>query len=219
MRSIPDKDDFVSGAAARFPRRAMRRAFTSTLVALALGGCAIAGKDAATGLAGVPPGKGIAVFSTSADELSLSFSTRLMLVEGASQKKYDKVVIFMDAKLGLTYTYPETNTTVRSLTLPAGDYYLVAVPGNPMMRTVKTPVFKFSVAPGSVQYLGTVHLGQSRLTLQADHRDRDMAYFLDKNPALRGVPVAASPFSVDRYLAPESGDTFEIKGTIWDAPQ
>ena len=212
MHSIPKNERVAS------PQALMRRAVLAAIVLAGLGGCAIAGKDVAADLGGIPAGKGIAVFSTSADELSLSFSTRLMLVEAASQKKYDKVVIFMDAKLGVTYNFPETNTAVRSLTLPAGDYYLVPVSGNPMMRTIKTPVFRFTVAPGSVQYLGTVRIAQARLTLESDHRARDLDFFLGKNPALRSAPVETSPLAFDRYLAP-GGDQFEIKGTIWDVPQ
>lgn len=216
----PNRNDAVIAASAGRPsaRRGARRIAALALALAALGGCAIAGKEVAAGLIGVPPGKGIVVFSTGADDLSLSFSTRLMLVDGATHMKYDKVVIFMDAKLGLTYTFPETNSTVRSLTLPAGDYNLMPVPGNPMFRTVAAPVFKFTVAPGVVEYVGGVHLGHARLTVDNGHRQRDMDYFLAQNPALATAPVVASPMVVDRYLAPGSDATFEIKGTLWDSP-
>jgi hypothetical protein len=199
-------------------QRGLRRIAAAVLTLAALGGCAIAGKDVAAGVAGVPPGKGIAVFSTGADELSLSFSTRLMLVDGATHMKYDKVVIFMDPKLGLTYTFPETNSAVRSLTLPAGDYYLVPVPGNPMFYTTAAPIFKFTVAPGVVDYVGGVHVGHARLTVDNSHRQRDMDYFLGKNPALANAPVEESLIVVDRYETRDSADKFEIRGTIWDAP-
>ena len=219
MPHLPRNDtDIHLAAAPSSARRGQRRVAAAVLALAALGGCAIAGKDVAAGVAGVPPGKGIAVFSTSADELSLSFSTRLMLVDGATHMKYDKVVIFLDPKLGLTYTFPETNGAVRSLTLPAGDYYLVPAPGNPMFYTTAAPIFRFTVAPGVVDYVGGLHLGHARLTIDNSHRQRDMAYFLGKNPALANAPVVESLIVVDRYETRESADKFEIKGTIWDAP-
>jgi hypothetical protein len=193
--------------------------WAALLSAFLLGGCAIAGKGVATNLESVPPSKGVVVFSTSADELSASFAWRLMLVEGESRKKYDKVVIFLNAKLAAAPTFAEQNSVVRTLTLPPGDYYFVPVPVNPALDLVRTPVYRFSVVAGAVEYIGTVHLEQQRLTVEQSHFDRDVEFFKQKNPTLRDVKVQASTMAVDRYLSRESGAGFEIKGIIWDAPQ
>lgn len=187
-------------------------------VFLVLSGCTTVGRGVATSMSNVPPGKGIVIFSTSSAETSLSFPWKMTLVDGASRKRFDKVIIFIDAKTAAP-TFSARNTIVRSLTLNAGTYYLVPLPGNPAMRVVNTPIYTFSVEGGQIQYIGNVMLGNHGLSVATDGRDRDIDFFMAKNPSLKATSVVTRSMTVDSYIAPGSRNPFAIDGVIWEAPQ
>ena len=187
------------------------------LITLLLCGCTTVGKDVTANQKAVPSGRGIVVFSTSADDISFAFPTKMILVEGESLKKYDKFVIFIDSKT--TPSFSEQNTHVRSLTLKPGRYYLVPLPGNPAMRVVKTPVYTSSVNAGEIEYVGNVLLKTGSLLLSPNARDRDVRYFLERNPSLQGIDVKTRTMTVDRYISPDGDVRFDIKGIIWEAPE
>lgn len=208
-----DEGEFVED------RGVLRRRHGLILAAfLVLSGCTTVGRGVATEMPNIPPGKGIVIFSTSSAETSLSFPWKMTLVDGASKKRFDKVIIFIDAKTAAP-TFSARNTIVRSLTLNAGTYYLVPLPGNPAMRVVNTPIYTFSVEEGRIQYAGNVMLGNQGLSIATDGRERDVNFFMVKNPSLKSMPVVTRSMTVDSYIAPGNRNQFAIEGVIWEAPQ
>lgn len=187
------------------------------LAALFLCACTIAGKGVVSDVSAVAPGKGLVIFSTGAAQTSIPFSTRLMLVEGASMKRYDKVAISIDYPFASNF--PDMHGHVRTLTLGPGKYYLLPVAGNPAMRTLKTPIYSFEVKPDTIEYIGDIYLDGNTLSLRPDFRERDISYFLDRNPALKSHVIETDPIRLDRYLEGGDANPFKVEGVIWEAPQ
>jgi hypothetical protein len=187
------------------------------LVSLVLAGCTTVGTGVVTGIADVPPDKGVVVFSTGADQTNLSFSTALMLVDGESYKRYDKVIVNTDYPFSSHFAGEHGH--VRSLSLKPGSYYLIPVSVNPFFVTTKAPIYKFAVAGGAVTYVGNVSLKNRVLTISESYQERDVKYFLDRNPKIGPEQVKKMMMKVDGYLTPGSPPPFTIKGVIWEAPQ
>jgi hypothetical protein len=188
-------------------------AILAITLAAALAGCTTVGGGVSENLKTIPPGKGIALFSTSADQTSLSFSTYLTLVEGSSFRKYDKVIINIDYPLFSSH-FGNLHGHARSLVLPAGDYYFRPSSGNPYFIVTEAPIYKFKVSEGHISYLGNVHLSGNHLQFSTNFYDRDVAFFQRKNPDLSTVSITRSPLE----NGPKFSE-FRISGIIWDAPQ
>lgn len=191
--------------------------FYILLIGVLLAGCATVGTNVASDIAGVPADKGVVIFSTGAEQTNFSFSTALWLVDGESLKRYDKVIINLDYPF--SSHFPGTHVHVRSLTLKPGLYYLVPVPGNPFFRTTRAPIYAFKALPGRVTYIGSVSLKNRSLLVTAAEQERDMSYFLARNPKLRGESIKTELMTVDRYIHPDTPTPLEVKGIIWEAPQ
>jgi hypothetical protein len=164
----------------------------------------------------VPSDKGVVVFSTSADSTSSVASIGLYLVQAATRKRYDRVVINIDYPF--KSHFPSEHAHVRSLTLPAGDYYFIPYGDNAIFCLVKYPTYGFSVEAGSIAYLGAFRLSSNALTVSSYRRERDVAYFVDRNPSLRSEEIKPEALvigdrSVDSCDADESVD-----GIIWNLP-
>ena len=193
------------------------RKIVFSVVTLAFAGCTTVGQGIATDIAEVPSDKGIVVFSTGADQTNVSFSTNLMLVDGASYKRYEKVLVNIDYPF--PSQFPGEHGHVRSLSLKPGSYYLVPAPGNPFFVSTKAPIYTFSVTSGVVTYVGSLSLKSHVLTIDQSHQERDIRYFLDRNPKIRPDQVTTAVMRIYGYVSPGSPPPFEIKGTIWDAPE
>jgi hypothetical protein len=193
---------------------------TLVFVIVLLSACTTVGSDVSQNASSISPEKGIVIFSTSSEETSLSFSWRMGLVEGETQKIFDKVAILLDSKSGPPASFTDRNTHVRSLNLKAGKYYFYPLPNNPFFKVSRTPIFSFTVEAGVITYIGNVLLAnQSGLSIVSTYRDRDVNYYMERNPLMRTVDTKTGIMVTDRYLSPESGARFKINGTIWDAPK
>jgi hypothetical protein len=189
----------------------IRQYFLLILLGSSLLGCATTGHTIAENLASVPHGKGLVLFSTSADKTNLSFSTGLTLVEGASRKKYDKVIINLDYPF--SSDFPNEHGHVRTLALPEGEYYFLPRSGNPYFVMTKAPVYKFKVTNSRITYIGNFHLSGNLLSWSGSQYRRDVDYFVQKNPAMANV--SAEP---QRIEVVSDVPQFEVKGIIWDVP-
>jgi hypothetical protein len=187
------------------------------VISILLSGCTIAGKGVVTDVAAVPAGKGLVVFSTGAAQTSTSFATRVTLVEAASMKRYDKVAMSIDYPFASDF--PDMHANVRTLTLPPGKYYLVPHAGNPAMLTTRAPIYSFEVKANMIEYLGNIYLDGHFLALRNDFKERDIGFFVARNPALRDIPIEVDSLRIDRYLNDVNGATFNVQGVIWEAPR
>lgn len=184
--------------------------FCLSLLLACLLGCATIG-GMSENLTSVPPGKGLVLFSTGADKTNLSFSTSLTLVEGASRKRYDKVIINIDYPF--SSNFPNEHGHVRTLALPEGDYYLMPSSGNPYFVITKAPVYRFKIINGRITYIGNFHLSGSVLSWSESKYKRDADYFLIKNPNLSG-----SRIDLQRVEVASDVSQFKTRGIIWDLP-
>ncbi len=82
-------------------------------------------------------------------------------VEGASRKRYDKVMINIDYPIASNF--PNEHGHVRTLALPEGDYYLLPDSGNPFVVMTKGAVYKFKVVNCHITYIGNFHLTGNQL--------------------------------------------------------
>jgi hypothetical protein len=176
-------------------------------------GCATAG-GMVENVQSIPQGKGLVLFSTGAYQTNLSQSTTLKLVEGASRKRYDKVMINIDYPFASNF--PNEHGHVRALALPAGDYYLLPDSGNPYVVMKKGAVYKFKVINGHITYIGNFYLSGNLLSwsFSESKYKRDVNYFLLKNPNLSGGRIESQRVEI----APEDVSEFRTKGIIWDLP-
>lgn len=179
----------------------------------ALAACTTVGKDAMQNLQSIPPGKGIALFSTSANQTSVSSSSRLVLVEGSTLKEYDKVIISIDYPF-FTSHFADVHGFLISLVLPPGDYYLKPAPGNPYLIVTQAPVYKFTVLPDKISYVGNIHLAHPHLRHSMDFSARDISVFQKNNPSISSIAIERHPLEV----GPKFSD-FHTKGIIWEAPR
>ena len=183
-----------------------------------MAGCSTTGRKIAENLTSLPPTKGLVLFSTGASKTSAAFSTNLLLFEGSSRKRYNKVVINIDYPFHSHFANEHGH--VRTLLLPAGDYYLLPEIANPYVwrtdpynPTRHDPVYKFTVQSNRVAYIGNFwssghHLSWSDLKLS-----RDKSYFLQKNPGMVSIPIEPQkPEVVSDVLS------FGGKGIIWSLP-
>jgi hypothetical protein len=184
-----------------------------SLLLICLFGCATIGGGVVENLSVVPQGKGLVLFSTGADKTNMSFGTSLTLVEGASLKRYDKVVINIDSPFSSS-NFPNEHGHVRTLALPEGEYYLMPSAVNPYEVMTKAPVYRFKIMNGHITYIGNFHLSATRSLSWADSKyKRDVDYFLQKNPNLSG-----SHIDVQRVEVASDVSQFKTKGIIWGAP-
>src|SRR5512138_1618008 len=155
-------------------------------LALILSGCATVG-GMSENLASIPPGKGVALFSTGAAKTKLSFSTRLALIQGSSRKQYSQVNINLDYPAASDFSGEHGH--VRNLVLPAGEYYLMPVAVNPFSEITKGSVYRFQVAEGRTTYLGNFFLANDVISWSDQMAQRDSDLFRRKNPAFAATKI------------------------------
>lgn len=183
-------------------------------VSFILVGCATTGAGVVENSQGPKDGRGIALFSTSANSTSLSFAVALTLVNGESLKKYDKVIIQINSKFQKS-SFPNVHSTVRTLELPAGTYCLMGSEINPYFATSQSPIYKFEVISGQVQYIGNIYFTGTSLNWSLDYKDRDIDFFRSKNPGLGRKQIGTQDIRTDlQYQDFRKG----IKGIIWGVP-
>lgn len=145
-------------------------------------GCATIGQGIDVNMTSIPKGKGVVLFSTEAQKTSASMSTSLSLVNGISRHKYGNVIVIIDAPFHSDF--PGRHGNVRTLTLPAGEYYFVPSCVNPFMYMAKAPVYKFEVKAGTLEYIGNFSIVGNQLHWSNATFPRDLAFFKAKNPKL-----------------------------------
>jgi len=176
-----------------------------------LNGCATTGQNVVENLPSVPPDRGLVLFSTGAATTNLSSSTGLTLVEGVSLKKYDKVAISIDYPF--SSHLPNEHGHVRTLALTGGDYFLLPRSGNPYFVLTKAPVYKFRVTNGQITHIGNFYLSGNSLSWSGSTYNRDVDYFLQRNPKLSGNRIDSQRAEVVSDVS-----QFKIQGIIWDVP-
>lgn len=180
--------------------------FTSLLF-----GCTTIGHDVTKGIEKIEPGRGIVLFSTGALETSIANSTQLRLVNGDSLKWYDRVMLDID--FPKTFHFKEVNGQVRSLELPAGEYYFTVASGNPYLDMVKAPVYKFMVKEKEISYIGEYFVSGNHIIWSTDQLKRDMSFFIANNPSLAEVPVNVQNTTTDILH-----EDFQTNGIIFSMP-
>jgi hypothetical protein len=190
--------------------------FVAVLLVIVLVGCATVGSKVGQNMTEIPKGKGIVLFSTGADKTNLAFSTGLRLVQAESRKVYDKVIVNIDYPF--TSDFPDRHGHVRSLTLPAGRYFLIPKSGNPAFCLTSYPTYEFSVEPGGITYIGSFQISANRLKWDATSQNRDIDYFLRKNPALVTHTIEKQSVNIGTVQIDNCDSNTFMRGIIWDSP-
>lgn len=199
----------------------MRTRSTPSIVIIGLAvltsvGCTTVGHGVATNLAAIPRDRALVLFSTGASDTSVAEATSLRLVEGVSLRQYDRVAIIIDAPY--TSDFADEHGHVRTLSLPAGKYYLVPHAVNPFSAITRAPVFVFEARSGEIAYLGNVFLDGNRFIVSGRYQQRDIDFFLTKNPLLKSTDLVIQPLRFATRDDMPTSDDFVIKGTIWGVP-
>jgi hypothetical protein len=192
----------------------MKNAFLLLLALLA--GCATVGSTVVENMTNIPSGKGVVIFSTGANRTNLSFSTGLSLVQAETRKKYDKVVINIDYPFASHF--PTQHGHVRSLTLPEGDYFLIARSGNPYFCLTKYPTYQFTVKKGTISYLGSFQLSSDQIRLTTSNQQRDLQYFLQRNPAIQRNDISDQSVILDAKAFKSCSENSFVRGTLGEVP-
>jgi hypothetical protein len=137
----------------------------------------------------IPPSKGLVFFSTEAAQRNAIFHTALSVIEAETRRERG-LGYFIDAPQQRS-NFTTHHGHVRTLMLDAGTYFLAPRAGNNLYECLRERVqYRFTVRPGEVTYLGTFRLESGALFHSASaNRDRDMAYFLERNPAFSADSV------------------------------
>jgi len=183
-------------------------------VLLIVAGCATTGAEVAENFQKPQVGRGIVVFSTSADSTSLSSPVALTLVNGENLKSYDKVIIQVNGNFQKS-SFPNIHSTVKALELPAGTYYLLGKGINPYLVTTKSPVFKFEITSGKVQYIGNIYFTGAALNWSLNYKDRDIDFFREKNRELNLEQIGTQDI---RTNIQHQDFIKGLNGIIWSVP-
>ena len=81
---------------------------------------------------------------------------------------------------------------VSALDVPAGNYELYPVFGNPLSKPIQVPYVKFTVTAGEGIYLGEYFMDRSCSIFRdhgtfRDRAERDLAFVREKNPGLANI--------------------------------
>jgi len=185
---------------------------------LVLAACASQGGTYVRDMRSIPEGKGVVILSTGAEKTNRLSSTKLVLVNGESHKKYDSVLINFD------YPFPSDfdgeHGNLRSITLPEGWYYLY--PEVVATRTERAPLYKFYVKRGEVEYIGNLSLRYGKygreVHFSSAHRFRDVDLFSSKNKAISRNEIKTHYMEFDSEFSAKDPDGFKIKGIIFGQP-
>lgn len=185
---------------------------------LVLVACASQGGAYVRDMESIPKEKGIVILSTGAEKTNLSSSTRLILVNGESHKKYDSVLINFD------YPFPSDfegeHGNLRSLALPEGWYYLY--PEVVATRTERAPLYRFRVKRGEIEYIGNLSLRYRQsgreIHFSSAQRLRDIDLFLSKNRMISRNEIQTHYMEFDSEFSVKDPDGFKIKGVIFGQP-
>jgi hypothetical protein len=152
----------------------------------------------------------LVLFSTGADKSRLTYRSSLRLVEGASRKMHDKVIVNIDYPF--ESAFPDEHGHVRTLVLPTGEYFLV--PETPFAAAVPVrPVFRFTVRSGAATYIGNFSLSDNRLSWSASKFLRDRDYFIQKNAAMKEGSIEPQTAEIVSDTS-----TFVVRGILWGVP-
>lgn len=177
-----------------------------------ISGCTTFGDGVSENIPELKNGRGLVVFSTTAFEVSTFFPVGLTLVNGENHKRYDKVVLLINSSAQKS-SFSNIHSTVRALELPIGKYYLIGWHPNPYETTTKSPVFEFEVSDKNITYIGNIYYNGSEIVWSANHKARDLAFFLSKNPSFSNENIE------DQDITTEiSFKNFRVKGIIFSAP-
>ncbi|WP_431206920.1 hypothetical protein [Burkholderia cepacia] len=139
-----------------------------------------------------------------------------MLVNGASHKKYDSILINVDYPF--PSDFPGGHANLRSFNLPEGDYYLVPKPVNWILRTRRAPIYRFRVIGGAVSYVGSLYFSGASINLVDGNSSRDIDLFLRRNPELKRSSVGEDLMRFDSEYSIDDPNRFEVKGVIFGSP-
>jgi len=164
---------------------------------LCVGGCANFGRVLNQNMTDVPGDKGIILFSTESDRTALRYALALSVID-AERHKEVPLNIFVDASF-LPSDFEELHGNVRSLQLNAGRYYVTPRSGNPYACLRYRPQFEFTVRAGEIVYIGSFRrVGNSVEYSPGANRERDIKFFLERNPALSQTEIRLETASMSR---------------------
>lgn len=148
-------------------------------------------------LTAVPPAKGIVLFSTGADDTSLTAAIGLNVVtsrsaalSATSPRLAGATDIVVNGSMSKS-DFPYEHGNIRMLELDPGDYCFQPVSQNAALILKNAPYIAFRVKEGSVSYVGSVHKTAQRTFEVRDRQQRDLALFLEKNPSLKSQPIVS----------------------------
>ncbi len=155
---------------------------------LLLSGC-VMNSSVARGLAEVPAGQGLVVFSTGSRETTMSTATGLEVRAADSRLPY-KGGLGINIDFSMEGSdFQDEHGRVRMVALEPGDYCLYPALRNPYFKfTGKPPQFAFHVRAGTVSYIGSIFLANSSLSVR-DRRERDLNQVRAQNPGLKDLAV------------------------------
>ncbi|MES2947632.1 MAG: hypothetical protein V4858_03730 [Pseudomonadota bacterium] len=182
-----------------------------------LSGCTAVAPKIAADMQALPVERGVVLFSTGADKTRRAYYTGLTLLKAGSQKMYDKAFITIDYPL--PSHFPTEHAHVRTLRLPAGDYYLVPNGGNPheCLGSKQFPTYRFTVTNGSVSYIGSFQIAANQLKPTGSNMRRDVQYFKDKNPKLSTQKIDQQNVIVGSSRTSSCEESFPFAmGITWD---
>jgi hypothetical protein len=165
----------------------------------------------------IPQGRGVVIFSTGAAETSLSASTFVALVDGATHQKFGRVSINIDYPFASDF--PSEHANVRSFTLPAGEYYLVPNGGGLYLCVYDYPVYKFVVKNAAISYVGNIYKSAYGLNWSDKYASRDIDFFKAKNKNLNSDSIEIQKVEKNQHHSASgscAGSDDFIKGTNWD---
>jgi len=111
------------------------------------------------------------------------------------------------------HSFTDTHSTVRTIELPVGKYYLIGWHPNPYEITIKSPVFEFEVKNGSVSYIGNIYYNGVDLIWSSKYKARDFEYFKSKNSSFLHAAIDEQNINTNIKFR-----DFKVKGIIWDVP-
>lgn len=152
--------------------------------------------------ADLAPGKGVAVFSTGANDGSYVSVVALKLtsVKRSGDTSDSETDIFMNRGYD-TSDFKDEHGQVRMAVLDEGIYCFFPKHTNPYMRLTGIPHFAFRVKPGKVSYIGSIYMNGLAFSVR-DRQQRDMDAALAAHPELATLPVEVRPAAMRSKCSP-----------------
>ena len=169
--------------------------FTGAGIALALSGCAAMDWGTHLGAFKYTPGEKDAVVIVGGGSATTCVGNPTsvrVLEEGQLSHLYVKGITGFNSPMD-TSMYKDHQGVLTAMRLEPGSYYAVLWPFNGLLKPIKPPHFKFTVAASEVVYLGELFFTDScdllnHVTVR-DGFDRDMALIKAQNPDLAKVTI------------------------------